>query len=140
MKKFFTHFGSLLYRWDSFFPYRFSEFLLNISLSRIILDHVKKQVVSLGFGGMALMRDLASYKEFTAKFECEVVTEKFEILRDVANIHMVPSGNLQSLMEESSLSKMDKEELLSIIRSRADSNNSFNQSSWYEKLGLLLQT
>ena len=97
-------------------------------------------MVSLGFGGMALMRDLASYKEFTAKFECEVVTEKFEILRDVANIHMVPSGNLQSLMEESSLSKMDKEELLSIIRSRADSNNSFNQSSWYEKLGLLLQT
>ena len=86
-----------------------------------------------------LLRDLTQYKDFVSKFQSKIASEKFAILRDVANIHIVPSENIQTLIEDSNLANMDREELLSIIDLRSDmcSNPSApNTSKWRAKIGI----
>lgn len=56
------------------------------------------------------------------------------MLRDVANLHIVPAENLQTLMEDSNLARMNKAELLAIIRQRSD-----QQKSWQSTLGKVLR-
>lgn len=60
--------------------------------------------------------------------------QEFEVLRDVANLHIVPAENLQTLMEDSNLARMNKAELLAIIRQRSD-----QQKSWQSTLGKVLR-
>ena len=88
------------------------------------MAHVKKQTITLGMGGMMLMRDLTGYRSFASQLESEAVNIKFSILRDVANIFIVPEENLQTLIEDSHLAMMDKQELLSLIHLRNDNQTS----------------
>jgi len=113
---------------------------LGIALYEALLAHVKRQQISLGLGGMMLLRDLTQYKEFAKQFGSPIVTEKFAILRDVANIHIVPSENIQTLIEDSHLANMDREELNLIIQLRSDmqspTSTPTTPASWRTKMGI----
>ena len=84
---------------------------------------------------MMLLRDLSQYKEFAMQFSSSIVTEKFSILRDLANIHIVPSENIQTLIEDSHLAQMDREELMTIIHLRSDFNST-QTGNWRTKMGI----
>lgn len=90
-----------------------------------LMNHYKKFTIMQGVGVIQLLRDLTEYKECGALFNSKLVQEKFEILRDLANIHMGAPENLQSFYSESHLSKLDKQEILTYVRLRSDFNRTW---------------
>ena len=67
------------------------------------------------------MRDLTEYKHFAKRLGGDLVQQKFAILRDIANIFIVEQENLQTLIDDSALSHLEREELLALLhRRRAD--------------------
>jgi hypothetical protein len=48
------------------------------------------------------------------------LNEHFAILKDIANIYLVPAENLRALVEESSLSKLSPAEVYDFIKLRSD--------------------
>lgn len=69
---------------------------------------------------MVLMKDITKFSELAASFKSNTVTEKFKILHDVVNLFLIPKENLQTLIEDSYLSKLDKDELGELICLRGD--------------------
>jgi len=86
----------------------------------ILLVHFKKFIVTSGVGGLKLLSDLTEYRDSAKLFTSDQVLEKFEILKELANIHFVAPENLQTLLTESKLSKMDKSNVLEFVKTRAD--------------------
>lgn len=96
------------------------EFALRFYTS--IIEHVKQQSISVGTGGMRLMTDMCEYKDFGMNcFKDDMARRRFEILRDVANIYVVPNDNLEVLINDSLLSDMERDDLLLLIRKRDES-------------------
>jgi len=77
---------------------------------------------------MRLLRDLTEYREFIQELGIPSLDEQFAILRDLANIYLVPPENLRSLLEESTLTKMDIEDLHTYVKLRSDF-----KSDWLNK-------
>ena len=65
-----------------------------------LLNYWSSQMVS------QTSRDVTEYKWFADRLESQSVREHFSMLRDLANIHIVPQENLESVINESSLAKV----------------------------------
>ena len=116
MQNYRTQLGLAIYKYAPLgIPVRYDS-----HIGRTLLGHIKQQSISVGMGGMVLMRDLTAYKAFAGRLDSESVNEKFAILRDIANVFIVPEENLQSLIDDSYLARLDKEEMQVLIRLRQD--------------------
>jgi len=93
-----------------------------------LFNHFKKIKVSPGTGGLKLLRDLTEYKEHAKLFNSESIVEKFEVLREIANVHLVAPESLNSLIEET---KMNRQDILQFVRLRSD-----YRGGWGVKFGL----
>jgi len=94
------------------------EFGLNFQ--RSLLSHFKKFKVSKGLGGLKLLRDLTEYKDTLKLFQRQAIDDAFEVLCEIAKIHLVAAENLKTVIEEGPLSRMDRSDLMNYIRLRSD--------------------
>jgi hypothetical protein len=106
---------------DNHYYYYYYLMIQNLKI-RSLISHIKKQPVSLGLGGMKLLRDMTEYSEFGAKLESKIARSKFELLKNIANIHIVPANQLSAYINDASapLSLADKNDLLSFVPLRSD--------------------
>lgn len=69
--------------------------------------------------------DLTEYS-MVGKQQFPTLSEKFGILKDIARIHQVAPENLAVLFVDTELSKLDRAEVIALIRTRADYKSSWN--------------
>jgi hypothetical protein len=84
------------------------------------MAHFKKFTVTPGVGGLRLLSDLTEYRDCSKLFIGAEVLEKFEVLKELSNVHFVAPENLQTLFVESKLSKLDKISILEFVKTRSD--------------------
>ena len=49
-----------------------------------------------------------------------MIIDKYEIFKDLANIHLVSPENLKEVLSESRMSKLDKQDVLKYVQLRKD--------------------
>lgn len=91
-------------------------------MQRVIWTHVRLFQVSVGIGGMRLMRDMGEYRDLVKRLHISpAVEEGYAQLKEAANIFVVPPTNLRPLLEESSLlARLPASERLGLVRQRTD--------------------
>ena len=57
------------------------------------------------------------------KFESSVITEKYDLLRDIGSLFVVRIENLEAFIRESKLIKLERKELNAFISVREDSKS-----------------
>ncbi|CCA68145.1 related to exocyst complex 100 kDa component [Serendipita indica DSM 11827] len=97
------------------------SFLMEIGVNfhSLLLDHLKKFPVS-ATGGVALARDLRSYQEAAQRFNIPIVDERFEFLRLLGNLFMLPHDAIKQYTEDNALGGVDLGLLKPYLMQRSD--------------------
>ncbi|WFD39608.1 Exocyst complex component 5 [Malassezia japonica] len=106
----------------TFLPERTRESLLTeigVGFHALLLEHLKKYTVS-ATGGLMLTKDLAMYQDICCKFEVPIVTDRFEMLRQLGNLFIVQPSVLKSYMREGHLARIDEHLLRPYLLRRED--------------------
>eukprot|EP00455_Lapot_gusevi_P055039 TRINITY_DN8919_c0_g1_i6.p1 TRINITY_DN8919_c0_g1~~TRINITY_DN8919_c0_g1_i6.p1 ORF type:complete len:233 (-),score=77.31 TRINITY_DN8919_c0_g1_i6:53-700(-) len=86
----------------------------------LILTHLKKYTFSTS-GALVLLRDVKEYQEVIREFQIPALNQSFEILRSVSNLFLVTPDTLSSVVQKDvRLSKMDVQEISTLLKLRAD--------------------
>jgi len=95
--------------------------LLGRRLQQVLMHHFKKFQVLTGIGGLKLMRDATEYQEFMKKTASSNATVSlFTTLKDIAKLFIVDPSELSSLLFDSSLQYLDREEVTLFVKQRSD--------------------
>ncbi len=82
---------------------------------------------------MLIFRDMQEYKQCVmAHFAFGRVVDSFDLLSDLASIHLVGASQLRTLIDESSLNTLSRAQLLDYIRLRTD-----YKPAWVQQYKLL---
>jgi len=92
---------------------------IGVAFHGLLLDHLRKYTVSAA-GGIMLTKDLALYQEAIGTFGIGVVSDRFEMLRQLGNLFIVQASVLKSYMREGHLAKIDERLLRPYLLRRAD--------------------
>lgn len=106
----------------AFLPERTRESFLTeigIGFHALLLEHLKKFTVS-ATGGLMLTKDLAMYQDVCGRFGVPIVSDRFEMLRQLGNLFIVQPGVLKSYMREGHLAKIDEQLLRPYLLRRED--------------------
>lgn len=87
---------------------------------KLLMNHIKKFRVKQGLGAVQLLRDLTEYKDIGSIFGSATIVEQFSVFPDIANLHLVDPETLKRLISESKLSKLDKQEIIDLVKMRSD--------------------
>ena len=103
---------------------------LGLQFYRILVTSLRNLTVS-NFGAIRFMRDLSEYQKVIRQFNIEAVEYQFNNLRECANIFIVKSENIESILLE--LDKtISKEELYLFVKMRDDFKKSqLNKLSFF---------
>ncbi len=71
-------------------------------------------------GAIRFMRDLSEYQRVMRKFEVSAVEDKFDFLREIASLFLVAPENIENVLSQLDRNRMNREELLSFVKMRAD--------------------
>jgi hypothetical protein len=63
---------------------------------------------------------LTEYRETAKGFGIEAVTEHYDVLKEMATIHLVAPERLEFLLTNTNLSKLEKNDFVAIVRTRED--------------------
>ncbi|KAI9102714.1 exocyst complex component Sec10-like protein [Phlyctochytrium arcticum] len=85
----------------------------------LLLDHYKKFSVSQA-GGLILSKDISRYQEVITSFKIPLISERFEMLKELANLFVVKPEYLKTMMREGHLSRIEIPLLLPFLNMRAD--------------------
>ena len=85
----------------------------------LLLEHFKKYPVG-ETGTILLTKDLAAYQDTMTTFNIPVVTERFEMLRQLGKLFEVQVDALNSFLEAEHLARIDRRLLRPYIMLRAD--------------------
>ncbi|KAG8747424.1 Exocyst complex component 5 [Ceratobasidium sp. 414] len=100
------------------------EYLLNeigTSFHSQLLEHLRKFSVS-ATGGLMLAKDLKSYQDTISTYSIPALDERYEFLRQLGNIFLVPAQTLKSYVTESYLGRIDAQLLRPYLAQRSDWN------------------
>jgi Exocyst complex component Sec10-like, alpha-helical bundle len=95
----------------------------------LLVSHCKKHVVSQGFGALQLLRDLTEFRDVAHKYLCTLddgglalaeVADRFETIREIANLHLVAPENMRAVWQESRLSVFSRQEIHQLVAARSD--------------------
>ncbi|TPX51291.1 hypothetical protein SeMB42_g00272 [Synchytrium endobioticum] len=92
---------------------------IGTELHQMLLEHVKKFSISMS-GGLTLAKDLASYQETVSTFGISSLSERFSLLRELANAYIAKPESLRSVIYEGLLGRIDPALLAPYISLRAD--------------------
>lgn len=86
---------------------------------RLLLEHFKKFPVG-DLGTILLTKDLAAYQDAMSTFSIPIITERFEMLRQLGKLFEVQVEVLGSFLDAENLRKVDRKLLRPYIQLRAD--------------------
>ncbi|PVG00485.1 exocyst complex component Sec10 [Serendipita vermifera] len=92
---------------------------VGIGFHDLLLEHLKKFPVS-ATGGIVLTKDLKSYQEASQQFGIAVVDERFEFLRLLGNLFMLPHEAIKQYIDDNALGKVDLALLKPYLMQRGD--------------------
>ncbi|KAI8824861.1 exocyst complex component Sec10-like protein, partial [Fimicolochytrium jonesii] len=92
---------------------------IGISFQSLLLDHLKKFTVSQA-GGLILLTDMAAYQHSITTLSIPLLSERFDMLRELANLFVVRPENLKTVMNEGHLSRIEMQLLHPFLSMRAD--------------------
>ena len=92
---------------------------IGVAFHGLLLDHLRKYTVSAA-GGIMLTKDLAMYQDAIATFGIPVLSDRFDMLRQLGNLFIVQASVLKSYMREGHLAKIDERLLRPYLLRRAD--------------------
>lgn len=92
---------------------------IGVAFHGLLLDHLRKYTVSAA-GGIMLTKDLAMYQDAIGTFGIPVLSDRFEMLRQLGNLFIVKASVLKSYMREGHLAKIDERLLRPYLLRRAD--------------------
>lgn len=100
------------------------SFLIRIGegLYNLLLGHYGKFQVS-SMGGIVVTKDIIGYQTAIEEWGVPQLSEKFAILREMANLFTVQPDLLDSLTKEGHLAEMNKDIISAYISNREDSNH-----------------
>ncbi|CUA70358.1 Exocyst complex component sec10 [Schizosaccharomyces pombe 972h-] [Rhizoctonia solani] len=100
------------------------EYLLTevgTSFHSLLLEHLRKFSVN-ETGGIMLAKDLKSYQDIIATYNIAALDERYEFLRQLGNVFLVPAQSLKSFVTESYLGRIDAQLLRPYLAQRSDWN------------------
>ncbi|KAB5594612.1 Exocyst complex component sec10 [Ceratobasidium theobromae] len=86
-----------------------------------LLEHLRKFSVS-ATGGLMLAKDLKSYQDTISSYNIPALDERYEFLRQLGNVFLVPAQSLKSFVTESYLGRIDAQLLRPYLAQRSDWN------------------
>lgn len=89
-----------------------------------LLEHYKKFAVN-SIGGVVLTRDVIQYQSRVDEWNIPLLSEKFQILKEIGNLFTVQSDLVNSLVTEGQLSQMKPYTVRQYISKRTDFNPSY---------------
>eukprot|EP01096_Ripella_sp_DP13-Kostka_P001323 TRINITY_DN11572_c0_g2_i1.p2 TRINITY_DN11572_c0_g2~~TRINITY_DN11572_c0_g2_i1.p2 ORF type:complete len:108 (-),score=34.19 TRINITY_DN11572_c0_g2_i1:23-346(-) len=89
-------------------------------MNRAILEHMKTIKITLGLGGIKLMRDMKEYQMMADHCQSARIRSYFEGLRELGNVFIVPAENIVDLLESGDLLKRHPQDLKDLLRMRHD--------------------
>ena len=92
---------------------------IGVAFHGLLLDHLRKYTIS-ATGGIMLTKDLALYQDAIATFGIPVLSDRFDMLRQLGNLFIVQASVLKSYMREGHLAKIDERLLRPYLLRRAD--------------------
>ncbi|CDR99746.1 related to exocyst complex 100 kDa component [Sporisorium scitamineum] len=92
---------------------------IGVAFHGLLLDHLRKYTVSAA-GGIMLTKDLAMYQDAIGTFGIPVLSDRFDMLRQLGNLFIVQASVLKSYMREGHLAKIDERLLRPYLLRRAD--------------------
>lgn len=92
---------------------------IGVAFHGLLLEHLRKYTVS-ATGGIMLTKDLAVYQDAIGTFGIPVLSDRFEMLRQLGNLFIVQASVLKSYMREGHLAKIDERLLRPYLLRRAD--------------------
>lgn len=92
---------------------------IGVAFHAQLLEHFKKFPVS-ATGGLMLAKDLKSYQDTVALFGLPALAERFEFLRQLGNVFLVPPETLKSYITENYLGRIDPTLLHPYLAQRPD--------------------
>ncbi|KAH7105434.1 exocyst complex component Sec10, partial [Auriculariales sp. MPI-PUGE-AT-0066] len=92
---------------------------IGVAFHALLLDHFKKFPVS-ATGGLMLAKDLKSYQDTVGTFGIPAVAERFEFLRQLGNVFLVPPETLKGYITEGYLGRIDTALLQPYLAQRPD--------------------
>ncbi|KAH7343989.1 exocyst complex component Sec10 [Rhizoctonia solani] len=100
------------------------EYLLTevgTSFHSLLLEHLRKFSVN-ETGGIMLAKDLKSYQDIISTYNIPALDERYEFLRQLGNVFLVPAQSLKSFVTESYLGRIDAQLLRPYLSQRSDWN------------------
>jgi hypothetical protein len=92
---------------------------IGVAFHGLLLDHLRKFTISAA-GGIMLTKDLAMYQDAVAAFGIPVLSDRFEMLRQLGNLFIVQPAVLRSYMREAHLAKIEDRLIRPYLLKRAD--------------------
>jgi hypothetical protein len=92
---------------------------IGTNLCRLLLEHFKKFPTNQ-VGTVIITRDIQKYNESISLLGISSLIEKFEILREIGSLFIVKPENINSVLEDGILSKMDFRYLKPYLQMRLD--------------------
>lgn len=97
---------------------------IGINLLSLLVSHFKKFQIN-EIGGIILTKDIISYQSLVDSWKIEELSEKFSILRELANLFTVQPNYINSLIKEGQLINLNPDVIQQYIGKRSDYNSSF---------------
>ena len=88
-------------------------------IDSLLLEHFKKFPVG-DLGTILLTKDLAAYQDAMSSFSLPIITERFEMLRQLGKLFEVQVEVLGSFLDAENLRRVDRKLLRPYIQLRAD--------------------
>jgi len=92
---------------------------VGVSFHSLLLEHLKKFPVN-ATGGLMLAKDLKSYQDVIATFNCPALPERFEFIRQLGNVFLVRPEILATYITDNYLGRIDSELLQPYLAQRSD--------------------
>ncbi|KAJ1030975.1 hypothetical protein NDA18_002200 [Ustilago nuda] len=92
---------------------------IGVAFHGLLLEHLRRYTVSAA-GGIMLTKDLAMYQDAIGTFGIPILSDRFEMLRQLGNLFIVQASVLKSYMREGHLAKIEVRLLRPYLLRRAD--------------------
>ncbi|KAI0320274.1 exocyst complex component Sec10 [Amylostereum chailletii] len=92
---------------------------VGIAFHGLLLEHLRKFPVS-ATGGLMLAKDIKSYQDTIASFGIPALHERFEFIRQLGNIFLIPPETLKSYIADNYLGRIDAALLRPYLTQRSD--------------------
>ncbi|THH12213.1 hypothetical protein EW145_g135 [Phellinidium pouzarii] len=92
---------------------------IGVSFNTLLLEHLRKFSVNAN-GGLILAKDLKSYQDLIATFDCTALPERFEFICQLGKVFLIEPEILKSYITESALARIDMHLLRPYLAQRSD--------------------